>query len=135
VAQINVVQGEQKEPLYSFLLTPSGQRFGESLERDFERSVRYAEGRIEAEDVNMADLKRHPPTTIAAYYAVLAREGDSRAEEVRVLYKEESERRARLPASVELEERAPGTSEVFSSFYWQMVERYAQSPGESSPDA
>ena len=135
MAQINVVQGDDNEPLYSFLLTPSGQRFGESLERDFERSVRYAEGRIEAEDVNMADLKRHPPTTIAAYYAVLAREGDSRAEEVRALYKDVHEERERHPALLELRERAPGVGDVFDSFFWQMVERYAQSPGESSPDA
>jgi hypothetical protein len=127
VVQMNVVQGDDDEPLYSFLMTRSGQRFGESFERDFERSLRYARSRVEEGSISRADLVGAPPITIAAVYAVLAARGEvERAEEVRELYEEERESRSRHYTFREFEEMAPGVGEEVDKWFWEMVERHAQ---------
>ena len=130
VVEIGVVQGEDEEPLYSFLLTPGGRRFGESFERDFERSLQYARRRVEEGTVSRADLEGSSPMTIAAVYAVLASRGNPLAEEIRELYEEVRETGRRHHATRELEEYAPGIGAEFDRFFWEVVERHAHKPEE-----
>ncbi len=129
VVEIQVVQGNgtkaEAEPLYSFLLTPSGQRFGESFERDFERSLQYARSRVEEGRVSRADLEGSSPMTIAAVYSVLASRGDRRAEEVRRLYEDVREDRRHHYAS-----RGPKAAEEVDRFFGDMVERHAREKAE-----
>jgi hypothetical protein len=130
VVQINVTQVDGHdggEPLYSLLMTPSGQQFGESFKRDFERSLEYAKSRVEAGTISRAELEGAVPITLAAVYAVLASRDDPRAEEVRKLYEEERGRRRHHHTHKELEEWAPGVGDEFDRYFWEIVERHAQS--------
>jgi hypothetical protein len=93
------------------------------LKSDDERSSQASLGGLD-----LTELRRQAPMHIAAVYVVLTQRGEhAMAEAVKDLYEDVKEERRQHPASVELEEWAPGIGRWHDSWFWEMVERHAQS--------
>jgi hypothetical protein len=103
------------------------QRFLDETTRDFEALVPKVVPRVDAGLVSRAYLENESPRTIAAVYAVLRSRSDPRAEDVKATHEAVMEQRRQHPSYVELEEMFPGTHRKFQDWFWEVVERYAES--------
>jgi hypothetical protein len=103
----------------------------EKSAQDFEWRVerlKSAAGRDPLGGLDITELRRRPPVEIAAVYVVLSQRGErAMARAVKDLYDDVKEERSRHPAVIELEEWSPGTGRAYDRWFWEMVERHAQS--------
>ena len=109
----------------------SWERMRARSEQEFEQRVerlKSAAARDPLGGLDLTEQRRKPPVDIAAAYVALAQGGEhAMAEAVKDLYRDVKEERSRHPASVELKEWAPGIGPWYDSWFWEMVERHAQS--------
>jgi hypothetical protein len=105
----------------------ANRRFLEGMAQDFEALVPKVVPRVDAGLVSRAHLENESPRVIAAVYAVLRSRNDPRAEEVKEIHETVMERRRQHPHYAELEQISPGTQRRLNDWYWDLVERYAES--------
>jgi hypothetical protein len=105
----------------------NNQRFLEGIARDFEALVPKVVPRIDAGLASRAHLEHESPRVIAAVYAVLRSRNDPRAEEMKEIHETVMEQRRQHPHYAELERISPGTPRALNDWFWELVERYAES--------
>jgi hypothetical protein len=97
------------------------------MAQDFEALVPKVVPRVDAGLVSRAHLDHEAPRVIAAVYAVLRSRNDPRAEEVKEIRETVMQRRRQHPHYAELEQISPGTQRRLNDWFWDLVERYAES--------